>query len=114
MKKDGAVIPTNTLFLTFNTAEQPKLIRVGCLQVKANLFVPNPLWCFGCNMFGHKSVYVDNKMNTKDSVLDHRCAPTARVLTHLPLKIAQCGRRRKKFNVYALRNASLFRQPDGW
>ena len=47
-------------------------------------------------------MYVADKTNTKDGVLDHRCAPTAKVLTHLPLQIAQPGRRRKKFNVYAL------------
>ena len=41
------------------------------------------------------SPFVADKMSTKDSVLDHRCALTARVLTHLPLKIAQSGRRRK-------------------
>ena len=30
-------------------------MRVGYLQVKVDLFVPNPLWCFGCNKFGHTS-----------------------------------------------------------
>ena len=55
VKMDGAVIPTKTPFLTFNKPELPKLIRVGYLQVKVDLFVTNPLRCFGCNKFGHTS-----------------------------------------------------------
>ena len=55
VKKDGAGIPTNTLFLTLNIPELPKLIRVSYVQVKVDLFVPNPLRCFGCNKFGHTS-----------------------------------------------------------
>ena len=61
-----------------------------------------------------KSVYIADKISMKDSVLDHRNAPTARVPTYLPLKFAQFGRRRKRFNVHALRNASLSQKPDGW
>ena len=114
-KKDGTVTPI--LFLAFNKPEMPKLTRVSYLQVKVDWFVPNPLRCFGCNKFGHtgdrckvtkKHVYVADKISTKI-----RCALTARVLTHLPLKIAQSGRRRKRFSVYALTNASLSRKPDG-
>ena len=56
VKKDGAVIHTgNTLILTFNKLEMPKLIPVGYLQVQVDLFVPNPLRCFGCNKFRHTS-----------------------------------------------------------
>ena len=92
------------------------MIRVGYLQVKVDLFVP-------CGVLGAtssatpvtaakllRSVFVADKKSTKDSVMDLRCALMARVLTHLPLKIAQSGRRRKRFNVYALRNASLSRK----
>ena len=55
VKKDGKIIPTNTLFLTVNKPEIPEVIRVGYLQVKVDLFVSNPLRCFGCNKFGHTS-----------------------------------------------------------
>ena len=44
-----------------------------------------------------KSVYVADKISMEDSVLDHRYAPTAMVLAHLPLKTAQSDRRRKRF-----------------
>ena len=55
VKKDTEKVPTNTLFLTFNTPELPKEITVGYLKVKVALFVPNPMRCFNCNKFGHTS-----------------------------------------------------------
>ena len=55
LKKEGKVIPTNTLFLTFGSPELPKEITVGYLKVKVALFVPDPMRCFNCNKFGHTS-----------------------------------------------------------
>ena len=55
VKKEGKVIPTNTLFLKFSRPEIPKEIVAGSLKVKVELFVPNPLRCFNCNKFGHTS-----------------------------------------------------------
>ena len=55
LKKEGKVISTYTLFLTFGSPELPKEITVGYLKVKVALFVPNPMRCFNCNKFGHTS-----------------------------------------------------------
>ena len=55
VKRDTEKVPTNTLFLTFNTPELPKEIMVSYLKVKVALFVPNPIRCFNCNKFGHTS-----------------------------------------------------------
>ena len=55
VKKGGESIPTNTLFLTFNRPDLPTAIKVGYLQVKVVMFIPNPLRCFNCNKFGHTS-----------------------------------------------------------
>ena len=57
MKKEWKVIHTNTLFLTFCSAEFPKeiIITVRYLKVKVALFVRNPMRCFNCDMFGHTS-----------------------------------------------------------
>ena len=52
VKKDTEKVPTNTLFLTFNTPDLPKEITVGYLKVKVALFVPNPMRCFNCNKSG--------------------------------------------------------------
>ena len=54
-KKEGKVIPTNTLFLSFSQPDMPKEIKVGYLEVKVDLFVPNSLQCFNCNKFGYIS-----------------------------------------------------------
>ena len=55
LKKEGKVIPTNTLFLTFGSPELTKEITVGYLKVKVALFVPSPMRCFNCNKSGHTS-----------------------------------------------------------
>ena len=55
VKKEGKVIPTSILFLTFKQPEVPKEIVAGYLKVKVELFVPNLLRCFNCNKFGHTS-----------------------------------------------------------
>ena len=55
VKKEGKVVPTNTLFLMFGSPELLKEIMVGYLKVKVTLFVPNPMCCFNCNKFGHTS-----------------------------------------------------------
>ena len=55
VKRDTEKVPTNTLFLTFNTLDLPKEITVGYLKVKVALFIPNPMRCFNCNKFGHTS-----------------------------------------------------------
>ena len=39
--KETEKVPTNTLFLTFNTPDLPKEIMGGYLKVKVALFVPN-------------------------------------------------------------------------
>ena len=78
VKKEGKVIPTNTLFLTFNRSGIPKQIVVGYLKVKVDLFVPNPLRCFNCNKLATQANVVEQqqsandvgKINTKNSVRD--------------------------------------------
>ena len=41
---DGKVVPTNTLFLTFNNHVLPKEIKVGYLRAKVKLRVPISSW----------------------------------------------------------------------
>ena len=81
VRKNGEVIPTSTIFLTFNSPDLPKEIKVGYLRVKVELFVHNPLRCFNCNRFGHTSAgckttakYVRcAKGNKTESVMSHSC-----------------------------------------
>ena len=53
LKKDGKEIKTNTLFVTFRTPTPPEKIKIGYYNVTVNLYIPNPLRCFGCQEFGH-------------------------------------------------------------
>ncbi len=52
-KTDGHVKKTSTFLLTFNSTTLPKSINVGYLKVKVEVFVPNPLRCYGCQRYGH-------------------------------------------------------------
>ena len=122
LKKEGKVIPTNTLFLTLGSPELPKEITVVYLKVKVALFVPNPMRCFNCNKSGHTSQRCKvaanctgcGKVSMKVSVRDPSCALIAMVPTLHRLKTARSGRWRRRFNVSALRNAYPFRKPDSW
>ena len=82
--------------------ELPKESTVVFLKVKVSLFVLNSMHCYNCNKFGTQAIVAKllkrvsgaEKINTKVSVRDPRCAPTAMVpMPHL-LKIAQYGRRK--------------------
>ena len=55
VKEEEKVIPTKSLFLTFNRPNIPKEIVIGYLKVKVDLFVPNPLRYLNSNKFGHTS-----------------------------------------------------------
>ena len=122
LKKEGKVIPTNTLFLTFGSPELPKEITVGYLKVKVALFVPNPMRCFNCNKFGHTSQRCKvaakctgcGKDKHEGQCEGPKLYQIAMVPTLHRLKIARSGRRRRRFNMSTLRNAYLFRKPDSW
>ena len=122
LKTEGKVIPTITLFLTFGSPELPKEITVGYLKVKVALFVPSPMRCFNCNKSGHTSqrckVAAKCTGCGKDKHESQCEGPKLCSNSMLPtlhrLKIARSGRRRRRFNVSALRNAYPFRKPDSW
>ncbi len=53
-KVNGQLTPTNTFILTFNLTELPKEIRLATwLNVRVDAYVPNPLRCYNCQLFGH-------------------------------------------------------------
>ena len=53
IKKNGELVNTNTLLLTFNTVETPKTLKIFYQIIPVDLYVPNPLRCFNCQKFGH-------------------------------------------------------------
>ena len=122
LKKEGKVIPTNTLFLMFSSLDLPKEITVGYLKGKVALFVPNPCVASTATSLATRtnvarllrSVRVVEKISMKVNVRDPSCALIAMVPTLHRLKTARSGRRRRRLNVSALRNAYTFRKPDSW
>lgn len=45
--------PTSGLILTFNLPSLPEFIKAGYLNIKVRQYVPNPLRCRKCQVFGH-------------------------------------------------------------
>ena len=52
-KKDGNLVATGTIILTFSSPKLPPSIKVGYMNIKVDPFIPNPLRCFQCQLFGH-------------------------------------------------------------
>ena len=53
VRRDGELKPTGTFIVTFEGSVLPNVVKVGYLNVKVNMFIPNPMRCFNCQKFGH-------------------------------------------------------------
>ena len=53
IRKNNAIVNTNTLLLTFNSVVTPKTLKIFYQIIQVELYVPNPLRCFNCQKFGH-------------------------------------------------------------
>ena len=53
VRRDGETKLTNTYVLTFNSPTLPTVVKIGFLQVKVDVYIPNPLRCYHCQVFGH-------------------------------------------------------------
>ncbi|GBL69136.1 hypothetical protein AVEN_215727-1 [Araneus ventricosus] len=53
IRRDGRLIPTQHVVLTFQTPVLPKSIKAGYINCKLRPYIPNPLRCFKCQRFGH-------------------------------------------------------------
>ena len=51
--RDGAKKLTNTFVFTFNSPVLPSVVKIGFMQVKVDVYIPNPLRCYQCQVFGH-------------------------------------------------------------
>ena len=50
INKDGNLVETNTLLLTFDTVNVPKALKIFN---RVDAYIPNPLRYFNCQRFGH-------------------------------------------------------------
>ena len=51
--RDGVLKPTNAFVFTFNTPKLPTVVKIGFIQAKVDVYVPNPLRFYQCQVFGH-------------------------------------------------------------
>ena len=52
-KEDGGAIPTDTIVLSFSCEQLPDKVRVAWRSVRVRPYVPNPIRCYKCQMYGH-------------------------------------------------------------
>ena len=53
IRRECILKPTNTFVLTFNTPILPTVVKIGFIQVKIDVVIPNPLRCYNCQVIGH-------------------------------------------------------------
>ncbi|XP_055924530.1 uncharacterized protein LOC129956622 [Argiope bruennichi] len=62
VRRDGRLIPTKHVVLTFETPVLPKFIRAGYLRCNIRPYIPNPLRCYQCQRYGHSRQSCRGKM----------------------------------------------------
>ncbi|GBL82177.1 hypothetical protein AVEN_252371-1 [Araneus ventricosus] len=55
IRRDGKLLETKHLILTFNSPKSPESIKAGYIKLPVKPFIPNPLGCFKCQRFGHSN-----------------------------------------------------------
>ncbi|GBM87826.1 hypothetical protein AVEN_38494-1 [Araneus ventricosus] len=53
IRRDGQLLDTKHLILTFSSAKLPYYIKAGYMRLYVRSYIPNPLRCFKCQRFGH-------------------------------------------------------------
>ncbi|GBM76580.1 hypothetical protein AVEN_254407-1 [Araneus ventricosus] len=68
IRRDGQLLNTKHLILTFSSAKLPEHIKAGYIRLSVRLYIPNPLRCFQCQRFGH------SKSSCRGTLTCARCA----------------------------------------
>ncbi|GBM78117.1 hypothetical protein AVEN_17044-1 [Araneus ventricosus] len=53
IRRDGQLLNTKHLILTFDSNKLPENIKAGYMRLSVRTYIPNPLRCFKCQRFGH-------------------------------------------------------------
>nr|XP_042911592.1 uncharacterized protein LOC122272238 [Parasteatoda tepidariorum] len=61
IRRDGKLIPTKHLILTFDTPKLPYSVKLAWHNCPIRPYVPNPLRCFQCQRFGHSKTSCRSK-----------------------------------------------------
>ncbi|GBM98004.1 hypothetical protein AVEN_22935-1 [Araneus ventricosus] len=68
IRRDGQLLNTKHLVLTFDSAKLPEQIKAGYMRLSVRAYIPNPLRCFKCQRFGH------SKTSFRGTLTCARCA----------------------------------------
>ncbi|GBM68549.1 hypothetical protein AVEN_155846-1 [Araneus ventricosus] len=68
IRRDGQLLNTKHLILTFDSAKLPEHIKTGYMRLSVRPYIPNPLRCFKCQRFGH------SKTSCRGTLTCARCA----------------------------------------
>ncbi|KFM64484.1 hypothetical protein X975_15444, partial [Stegodyphus mimosarum] len=72
MRKEGQLIGTKHVILTFNSPDLPKSIKAGYLNCRVRPYIPNPMRCYQCQRFGHSKNWCRGKQTcARRSVVGH-------------------------------------------
>ncbi|XP_055924430.1 uncharacterized protein LOC129956532 [Argiope bruennichi] len=53
IRRDGQLLLTKHFILTFSRPKLTERVKVGYMRLAVRPYIPNPLWCFQCQRFGH-------------------------------------------------------------
>ncbi|GBO44952.1 hypothetical protein AVEN_37544-1 [Araneus ventricosus] len=68
IRRDGQLLNTKHLILTFDSAKLPENIKAGYMRLSVRTYIANPLSCFKCQHFGH------SKTSCRGTFTCARCA----------------------------------------
>ena len=90
-KKVGdQIVPLATLILTFKTHKLPNVIKAGWLNFRVKPYIPSPMRCFHCQMFGHSIQKCKRKIKEEPAVCSN-CGKQAHGNCNEPASCINCG-----------------------
>ena len=89
VRRDGETKLTNTYVLTFNSPNLPTVVKIGFMQVKVDVYIPNPLRCYHCQVFGHHENKCGRHAVCCNCGEPEHCAPSG--VCEKPAKCVNCS-----------------------
>ena len=86
--RDGALKPTNTFVFTFDSPVLPANVKIGFIQAKVDVYIPNPLRCYKCQVFGHHENKCGRQAICVNCSMPEHCASGQ---CQRPAKCANCS-----------------------